>query len=260
MPRPTLNRESFQSLLASAFLVQDGLDARSRSEVVEVLRSILIGELFVNGSMLLIAERTRSASATGMAIGVLNGDQLAPRDRSPANKDAICPGLPSRNSRHSDAAVPKSKPRWVGDGNLASSETRSFAAANTASGSSSRGYRARHRWLHCLHLPPAGFAIGDFSATETPQTRAQVHFAPTKLVPVNRTCPDCGSTFPMGPARKAVENIPKRVRIGDTEIDYISEDVTMRHFIGKSAVQPACIGHISDSDSQSSGGTSSLMA
>jgi hypothetical protein len=113
MPRPTLNRESFQSLLASAFLAQDSLDAPSRSEVVEVLCFILIGELYVNGSMHLIAERTRSTSATGVAIGLLNGDQLAPRDRSPANEDAICPGLRSRNSRYSDAAVPKSKPRWA---------------------------------------------------------------------------------------------------------------------------------------------------
>jgi hypothetical protein len=238
MPRPTLNRESFQSLLASAFLVQESRDAPSRSEVVEVLRSILVGELYVNGSMHLIAECTRSASATRVAIGRPNGDQLAPRDSSLANKDAICPGLRSRNSRHSDAAVPKSKPRWVGDGNLASSETRSFAAANIASCGSSPGYRARHRWVRCLHLLPAGFAIGDLSATETQQTRAQVPFAPHEARAGEPNMSRLQFRLPNGTDEESCWEHTERVNIGDTEIDYISEDVTVRHFIGRSTVQP----------------------
>ena len=74
----TLDPESFQSLLASAFVVQESqMDVQSRSAMVEVRRLIMAGKLDVNGAMYLIADRARNvANADGVAIGLLKGDQL----------------------------------------------------------------------------------------------------------------------------------------------------------------------------------------
>jgi putative methionine-R-sulfoxide reductase with GAF domain len=77
----TLDRESFQNLLASAFVVQESLmDAQSGSALVELLHVVMAGELDVNGATHLIVERARNvANATGVAIGLLKGDQLVYR-------------------------------------------------------------------------------------------------------------------------------------------------------------------------------------
>ncbi len=74
----TLDSESFQNLLARAFVVQEGLtDAQSRSAIVELLHLMVAGELDVDGAMHLIANRARNvANATGVAIGLVKGDQL----------------------------------------------------------------------------------------------------------------------------------------------------------------------------------------
>lgn len=74
----TLDRQSFQNLLASAFVVQESLiNVQSGSAAVEVLHLIMAGELDVNGAMDAIADRARNvANATGVAIGLLKGDQL----------------------------------------------------------------------------------------------------------------------------------------------------------------------------------------
>ena len=56
------------------------MDSQSLSAIVEVERSITRGELDVDGAMHLIVESARSvANATGVAIGLLKGDQLVYR-------------------------------------------------------------------------------------------------------------------------------------------------------------------------------------
>lgn len=77
----TLDPDSFQMLLASAFFVQEsGMDTESLSAIVELQRSIATGAIDVSGAMPLIAERARNvANATGIAIGLLKGDQLVYR-------------------------------------------------------------------------------------------------------------------------------------------------------------------------------------
>ena len=78
---PTLDPESFQRLLSNAFAVQEcGMDTESLSAIVELQGSIGSGELDVDGAMDLIAGRARNvANATGIAIGLLKGDQLVYR-------------------------------------------------------------------------------------------------------------------------------------------------------------------------------------
>ena len=75
---PTLDRESFQKLLASAFAVQEsGMKSQSLVAILELQRSIRMGHLDVDGAAHLIAEWARSvANATGVAMGRLKGDQL----------------------------------------------------------------------------------------------------------------------------------------------------------------------------------------
>ncbi len=74
----SLNRESFQRLLASAFAVQEShIDSQFLSALVEVQRLITKEELGVDGAMTLVADSARDvAGASGVAIGLLEGDQL----------------------------------------------------------------------------------------------------------------------------------------------------------------------------------------
>ena len=62
----SLDPESFQKLLASAFVAQESaMDAQALSAFVELQRSIERGELDVDGAMHLIADRARNvANAT----------------------------------------------------------------------------------------------------------------------------------------------------------------------------------------------------
>jgi hypothetical protein len=77
----SLDPESFQKLLASAFSVQDsGMDAQSLSALLELEQSIATGEPDVDRAMHLVADRARNvANATGIAIALRRGDQLVYR-------------------------------------------------------------------------------------------------------------------------------------------------------------------------------------
>jgi hypothetical protein len=77
----SLDRESFQKLLGNAFAVQESrMETQLLSAIVEVQRLIKSGDLHLDGAMDLIAERTRTvASASGVAIGLLEGDRLVYR-------------------------------------------------------------------------------------------------------------------------------------------------------------------------------------
>src|SRR5579864_178253 len=80
----SLDRESFETVLASAFAVQQsGMDNEARSALVAIQRSITTGELDVDQTMGLIADRARNiANATGIAIALLKADQLVYRAAS----------------------------------------------------------------------------------------------------------------------------------------------------------------------------------
>lgn len=77
----SLDRETFQTLLADAFAVQEsGLNIHSLSALVEIQRSIATGDPDVDRGMCLIAECARNvAHATGIAIALLEADQLVYR-------------------------------------------------------------------------------------------------------------------------------------------------------------------------------------
>src|SRR6266478_4635008 len=77
----TVDPESFQRLLSNAFAVQEsGMDAESLTAIVELQRAVATGEADVDRAMDLIAVRGRNvANATGVAIGLLKGDQLVYR-------------------------------------------------------------------------------------------------------------------------------------------------------------------------------------
>jgi len=74
----SLDRESFQKLLASAFSVQEsGVDGQSLSALLELEKSITTGEPDVDRAMHLVAHHARNvANATGIAIALRRGDQL----------------------------------------------------------------------------------------------------------------------------------------------------------------------------------------
>src|ERR1700746_3123696 len=82
--QPSLDRESFETVLASAFAVQQsGIDDESRSALIAIQRSIATGELDLDQTMRLIAERARNiANATGIAIALLKATQLVYRAAS----------------------------------------------------------------------------------------------------------------------------------------------------------------------------------
>ena len=60
---PTVDRESFQELLASAFAVQQ-MDSQSRSTLVEIGRSVTTGDLDVDEAVDLIVDRTQELERT----------------------------------------------------------------------------------------------------------------------------------------------------------------------------------------------------
>jgi GAF domain-containing protein len=80
-PDSSLDPEFFQRLLSNAFAVQEsGMDAQSLTAIVELQRAVATGEADVDRALDLIAVHARNvANATGIAIGLLKGDQLVYR-------------------------------------------------------------------------------------------------------------------------------------------------------------------------------------
>jgi putative methionine-R-sulfoxide reductase with GAF domain len=76
--RSTVDRETFQRLLASAFAVQESqIDRKSLSAILDVQRLVASGKLDVGGAMHSVVESARTvANASGVAIGLLRGHQL----------------------------------------------------------------------------------------------------------------------------------------------------------------------------------------
>jgi len=77
----SVDRESFQKLLANAFAVQEsGMDIQSLSALLKLRRSIATGEPDVNRTIHQVTDRARNvANASGIAIALLRGDQLVYR-------------------------------------------------------------------------------------------------------------------------------------------------------------------------------------
>jgi hypothetical protein len=73
-----LDRETLQQLLANAFAVQESqIDRRSLAAIMEVQQLVARGELTADGAMHHLVESARNvADATGVAIGLLQGDKL----------------------------------------------------------------------------------------------------------------------------------------------------------------------------------------
>ena len=122
----SLDRETFQQLLAAAFAVQESqIDSQSLSAVMEVQRLVTRGELDVDGAMHHIVESARNvANATGVAIGLLKGDQLIYRAGSGSSASYIgrqvdaLQQIPTEAARFSVSRMPRQthglKPLFVG--------------------------------------------------------------------------------------------------------------------------------------------------
>src|ERR1035438_6677220 len=87
----SLDRETFQQLLASAFAVQESqINPQSLSDIMDVQRSVARGKLDVDGTMRHLVESARNvANAAGVAIALLNGDQLTYRAGSGTSASCI---------------------------------------------------------------------------------------------------------------------------------------------------------------------------
>ena len=77
----SVDRETFQQLLASAYAVQESqINRQSLSAILDIQRSIASGKLDLDGAMHFIVESARDvAKASGVAIGLLKGDRLTYR-------------------------------------------------------------------------------------------------------------------------------------------------------------------------------------
>ncbi len=103
----TVNRESFQRLLASAFAVQQ-MDSQSRSALVKVGRLVTRGDLDVDGAVHLIVDLTRDlADTTGVTGGRLSGAQLPLPgvEEDDLSSTALPSNLASKLSLHGAEAV-----------------------------------------------------------------------------------------------------------------------------------------------------------
>jgi len=73
----TLDRESFQQLLANAFAMQESQTLRQSLPAIETVQQLIANGELLDGAMHLIADCARNvANAAGAAIGLLQGDQL----------------------------------------------------------------------------------------------------------------------------------------------------------------------------------------
>ena len=97
---PTVDRESFQELLASAFAVQQ-MDSQSRSTLIEIGRSVTTGDLDVDEAVHLIVDPTQERESTGdVGIGPLFGAQLpSPRLSDVAPKEEQSTAADSTDER-----------------------------------------------------------------------------------------------------------------------------------------------------------------
>src|SRR5678816_594149 len=79
--RFNLDHVAFQNLLANAFVVQEsGVDVHSLSAVIKLQRIIGSGAVDEQAAMNLVADRARDvANAAGIAVALLNGDELVYR-------------------------------------------------------------------------------------------------------------------------------------------------------------------------------------
>ena len=77
--RSTVDRESFQALLASAFVIQQSqMDRQSRSAIVEVGRLVTSGELDADGAMRrIVAQMQKVVNIDGADIDLTVGAQLS---------------------------------------------------------------------------------------------------------------------------------------------------------------------------------------
>ena len=77
----SFDRESFQSLLANAFSVQQsGMAPESLSAIIEIQRVVAGGRVDAHDAMNLVAERAQGvADASGIGIALLEGNQLVHR-------------------------------------------------------------------------------------------------------------------------------------------------------------------------------------
>jgi TonB family protein len=93
----TLDRDSFQSLLESAFVVQQSrMDPKSHSAIVEVERLIMRGELDeVHRAMHLIDGTRKVANASGAATSRLIGDQALSPPLEEADRRSLEPPIPA---------------------------------------------------------------------------------------------------------------------------------------------------------------------
>jgi hypothetical protein len=85
-------------------------------------------------------------------------------------------------------------------------------------------------WI--AHDRPARYG-GSLSLERSNAAEPQIRFLPAKLTPTNRASKDQTAG---GETAKAPSPAFSRVRVGLNEVDYISEDVTIRHFTSKPAL------------------------
>ena len=78
---PRFNRESFQSLLANAFSVQQsGMSPESLAAIIEMQRVVTSDAITADDAMTLVAERAQAvAKASGVGVALLDGNQLVHR-------------------------------------------------------------------------------------------------------------------------------------------------------------------------------------
>src|SRR5438132_904183 len=262
----TLDRESFQNLLARASLAQEYLDSQkakcpavdvppepaigkqpkeaipvdyiqSLSTIVAVQRLIATDDVDVDGAMALIADQARNvANADGVAIGLLEGDNLVYRAGSG--------GAAAYIGRYVKATLS------VAD---ASGEVGAFThaaavaamIAQAAKGVLSRQYQWKPAavvivlvmagWIAYTHRGPAS-PVSTSELSRSNAIEEHVPFAPAKPA-ANRTSKPQTAPVATQKKKKTAGTTSQRPRVW-RDVDYIAEDVTVRYVTLKPAVAP----------------------
>lgn len=215
---PNDARESFQNLLGIAFAVQEsGLDTRSLSVLLELQRSTETGEPIRHRTIHQAANRAQNvANAAGITIAPVRGDQLVYRAGSGSAANYV--------GELADVCGPTKAARTI-EQRKTSFHRHKFPLTIVASFVAVLIIASR--WIP-YDIHPAS-RMGAPSTKKLVAAQQQMAFLPSNATRSNRAL-NAQNTSAKRVETKAPSSAFRRVQVGPNEVDYIAEDVTIRHF------------------------------
>lgn len=211
-------RESFQNFLAIAFAVQEsGLDTRSLSALLELQRSTATGEPALHRTIQQAANREQNVvKAMGITRAPIRGDKLVYRAGSGSAANYVGE-LASVCGPAEVATTIERQRRSFRRHKFPLTIVASFVAVLIIAS----------RWIPYETRPAS--PMGAPSPKNLVAAQQQIAFVPSKATRSSRAL-KAQNALIKRVETKAPSSAFRQVQVGPNEVDYIAEDVTVRHF------------------------------